>query len=47
MKHYLNGEGSTYILAREINSVDSVVLRWIKKYQALGESAFEIHDTVD
>ena len=45
VKRYINGEGSTYTLAREINSVDSVVLRWIKKYQVLGESAFDIHDT--
>ena len=45
VKRYLNGEGSTVSLAKEINSVDSVILRWIKKYQALGESAFDIHDT--
>ncbi len=45
VKRYLNGEGSTYTLAREINSVASIVLRWIKKYQVLGESAFDIHDT--
>ena len=45
VKRYLAGEGSTASLAREINSVDSVVLRWTKKYQAFGESAFDIHDT--
>mgnify|MGYP002795880651 FL=1 len=45
VKRYLNGEGSTRTLAREINSVGSVVLRWIKKYQVFGESAFDIHDT--
>ena len=37
VKRYLNGEGSTYTLAREINSVDSVVLRWIKKIRYLAK----------
>lgn len=41
VKRYLNGEGSTYTLAREIDSEHAVILRWVKAYQAYGESAFD------
>lgn len=41
VKKYLNGEGSTYSLAEEIGTVHTVTLRWIKKYQAFGETAFD------
>lgn len=40
-KRYLNGEGTTYSLADEIGTVKEVIRRWIKKYNAFGESAFE------
>ena len=40
VKRYLNGEGSTASLAREVNSDESVVWGWVKKYQAFGESTF-------
>ena len=40
VKRYLNGEGSTASLAGEINSDESVVWRWVKKYQAFGENTF-------
>lgn len=42
VKRYLAGEGSTASLAREINSDESVVWGWIKKYQAFGENAFDL-----
>ena len=41
VKRYLAGEGSTVSLAKEINTTDTVVRRWIKKYNAYGESAFD------
>lgn len=40
-KRYLNGEGSTYSLADEIGTNNMVVYRWVKKYNAFGESAFD------
>ena len=40
VKRYLNGEGSTASLAREVNSDESVVWGWVKKYQAFGENTF-------
>jgi len=40
VKRYLNGEGSTASLAGEINSDESVVWRWVKKYQSFGENTF-------
>ena len=40
VKRYLNGEGSTASLAREVNSYESVVWGWVKKYQAFGENTF-------
>ena len=39
VKRYLGGEGSTISLAKEINTKQSVVSHWIKKYQAFGEIA--------
>lgn len=45
VKRYLNGEGSIKGLAKEINTGKTVVHRWIKKYQASGESAFDPPDT--
>ena len=41
VKRYLAGEGSTYSLAKEINTTNVVVGRWLKKYNAYGESAFD------
>ena len=41
VKRYLNGEGSTISLAKEIGTFDNVILIWIKKYLAFGESAFD------
>ena len=41
VKRYLAGEGSTLSLAKEINTTDTVVGRWIKQYNAYGESAFD------
>ena len=40
VKRYLNGEESTASLAREVNSDESVVWGWVKKYQAFGENTF-------
>ena len=40
-KRYLNGEESTYSLADEIGTNNMVVYRWVKKYNAFGESAFD------
>lgn len=40
-EHYLNGEGSTCSLAREIGTVHVIVGRWDKKYKAYKESAFD------
>ena len=40
VKRYLAGEGSIVSLAREINSDESVVWGWVKKYQAFGENTF-------
>ena len=41
VKRYLDGEGSTVSLAKEINTTNDVVCNWVKKYQAFGESAFD------
>ena len=41
VKRYFNGEGSTYSLADEIATNKGVVRRWVKKYNAFGESAFD------
>lgn len=41
VKRYLAGEGSTVSLAKEINTTDTVVRRWIKKYNAHGDSVFD------
>ena len=40
VKRYLAGEGSIVSLAREINSDESVVWGWVKKYQSFGENTF-------
>lgn len=41
VKRYLAGEGSTVSLAKEINTTNSVVVRWIKKYNAHGDEVFD------
>ena len=41
VKRYLSGDGSTVSLAKEINTTDTVVRRWIRKYKAYGDSAFD------
>lgn len=41
VKRYLDGEGSYKSLAKEINTTESVVRNWIKKYQAFGENVFD------
>ena len=41
VKRYLNGEGSYKVLAREIDSTQYVIFKWVKAYQAYGESAFD------
>ena len=45
VKRYLDGEGSTASLAKEINATDYAVRDWVKKYQAFGESAFDTSHT--
>lgn len=40
-KKYIDGNGSTISLAKEIGTTDSVICRWIRKFKAFGESAFE------
>ena len=45
VKRYLNGDCSTYALADEIGTNHSVISRWIKKYQALGEKGFDSSNT--
>ena len=45
VKKYLNGEGSSYSLADEIGTDNSVILKWVKKYQANGEGAFDLTNT--
>lgn len=44
-KRYLNGEGSTHTLAKEINTANKVVNNWVKQYKAFGESAFDSSTT--
>ena len=45
VKRYLDGEGSTISLAKEIHSTPSMVNDWINQYSAYGESAFDIAST--
>ena len=45
VKRYLEGEGSTISLAKEINTSGNIVGNWVKKYNAFGESAFDISNT--
>ena len=45
VKRYLEGEGSTISLAKEINTAANIVSSWVKKYNAFGESAFDISHT--
>ena len=45
VKRYLEGEGSTIFLAKEINTAANIVSSWVKKYNAFGESAFDISNT--
>ena len=45
VKRYLDGEGSTIILAKEINTASRVVGNWVKRYKALGEKAFDTSTT--
>lgn len=45
VKRYLEGEGSTISLAKEINTAANIVSSWVKKYNAFGESAFDISNT--
>ena len=45
VKRYLSGEGSYESLAKEIGANETVVLRWVKKYQASGDTAFDISKT--
>ena len=45
VKRYLEGEGSTIFLAKEINTAANIVSSWVKKYNAFGESAFDISHT--
>ena len=42
---YLSGEGSYKSLAKEIGTNETVVLRWVKKYQAFGDNAFDTSKT--
>ena len=41
VKRYLEGEGSTIFLAKEINTAANIVSSWVKKYNAFGESALD------
>ncbi|WP_282144783.1 transposase [Thomasclavelia cocleata] len=41
VKRYLDGEGSTVSLAKEINATDGVVGNWVKQYKVSGENAFD------
>ncbi|MBR3839954.1 MAG: transposase [Erysipelotrichales bacterium] len=41
VKRYLSEESSYELLAKEIDSASAVVCRWVKKYQTLGENAFD------
>ena len=45
VKRYLDGEGATASLAKEINTSNDVVWNWVKQYQAFGESAFDTSHT--
>lgn len=45
VKRYLNGEGTAYTLAKEVGTTNAIILRWVKKYQAFGESAFNISNS--
>lgn len=45
VQRYLKGEGSFNALAKEINTTSVVVSKWVKKYQAFGEEAFETSTT--
>lgn len=45
VKRYLDGEGSTFTLAKEINTTNNAVCNWVKKYQTFGESAFDTSHT--
>ena len=45
VKRYLDGEGSTVTLAKEINTASRVVGNWVKRYKAFGENAFDTSTT--
>lgn len=45
VKRYLSGEGSLYTLAKELYCDHSVLRRWVKMYEAFGESAFDTSTT--
>ena len=45
VKRYLSGEGSLYTLAKEMYCDHSVLRRWVKMYEAFGESAFDTSTT--
>jgi len=45
VKRYLSGEGSYESLAKEIGTTHTVVLGWVKKYEASGDTAFDISKT--
>ena len=45
VKSYLNKDGSYEILAKEANVHFTTVRKWIKKYVAFGESAFDSTNT--
>ena len=42
VKRYLDCKESALILANELNSNPNVIRKWVKKYQVLGESAFDV-----
>lgn len=42
VKRYLDGKESALILANELNSNPNVIRKWVKKYQVLGESTFDV-----
>ena len=45
VKRYLSGEGSLYTLAKELYCDHIVLRRWVKMYEAFGESAFDTSTT--
>lgn len=42
VQKYLNGEGSSPSLAKEIGTTNTIILRWVNKYKSFGENAFNV-----